>query len=172
MGILDGNPKHQPMHYGEVFNVWEVSMMAKGTVSCYQVYLNHAGDKDLKQILEDLIDQAKTEIKECDKLLTDNGVVPAPIMADRPAVNLEDIPPGARFVDQEIGAKLAADTAAGLAACSAIMGMSIREDIGALFAKYHATKTALGVRILRMNKEKGWLVPPPLHVEHPVEEKA
>ena len=39
------------------------------------------------------------------------------------------------------------------------MGMSIREDIGALFAKYHLTKTALGVRILQMNKEKGWLIP-------------
>ncbi|OZB96027.1 DUF3231 family protein [Paenibacillus sp. XY044] len=172
MGILDGNPKHEPMHYGEVFHVWEASMLAKGAVSCYQAYLNHAGDKDLKQIIEDLIDQAKTEIKECDKLLTDNGIVPSPMMADRPAVKLEDIPPGARFADQEIGAKLAADASLGLIACSTIMGISFREDIGALFAKYHTAKAALGVRILRMIKEKGWLIPPPLHLEHSVGEKA
>ena len=53
----------------------------------------------------------------------------------------------------------------GLVACSQVMGQSIREDIGALFAKYHLTKTALGLRILNMSKEKGWLIPPPLQVE-------
>ena len=48
MGILSGNPKDEPMHYGEIFSVWETSMLAKGMVSCYEAYLNHAGDKDLK----------------------------------------------------------------------------------------------------------------------------
>ncbi len=170
MGILSGNPKDEPMHYGEIFSVWEASMMAKGMVSCYEAYLNHAGDKDLKKILEDLIQQSKLEIKECDKLLTDNGILPAPGLPERPPVKLEDIPPGARFADMEIAAKIAADTAMGLVACSKIMGMCIREDIGALFAKYHLTKTAFGVRILEMNKEKGWLVPPPLQVKRPEEQ--
>ncbi|PCK72343.1 hypothetical protein PL1_2740 [Paenibacillus larvae subsp. larvae B-3650] len=45
------------------------------------------------------------------------------------------------------------------------MGTSIREDIGALFAKYHTTKAALALRILKMSKEKGWLIPPPLQVK-------
>lgn len=29
MGILSGNPKDEPLHYGEVFSIWEASMMAK-----------------------------------------------------------------------------------------------------------------------------------------------
>ncbi|MFD3257319.1 DUF3231 family protein [Paenibacillus lentus] len=170
MGILSGNPKDEPMHYGEIFSVWQASMMAKGMVSCYQAYHNHAGDEELKQILQDLTDQAKLEIKECDALLTDNGIAPSPTLPERPPVKLEDIPAGARFMDPEIAAKIAADTALGLVTCSQIMGQSIREDIGALFAKYHLTKTALGVRILQMNKEKGWLIPPPLQVKRPIEE--
>lgn len=170
MGILDGNPKDEPMHYGEVFSVWEASKTAKGTVSCYQAYLNHAGDKELKKILDDLIDQAKLEIKECDALLTDNGIAPAPVLPERPDAKLEDIPIGARFMDQEIAAKIAVETAVGLVACSSIIGQCIREDIGALFAKYHATKMALGLRILRLSKEKGWLIPPPLQIKRPVEE--
>lgn len=170
MGILSGNPKDEPMHYGEVFSVWQASMMAKGMVSCYQAFHNHAGDEELKKILQDLIDQAKLEIKECDALLTDNGIAPSPALPERPPVKLEDIPAGARFTDPEIGAKIAADTALGLVNCSQIMGQSIREDIGALFAKYHLAKTALGVRILQMNKNKGWLIPPPLQVKRPVEE--
>ncbi|GAB6990562.1 DUF3231 family protein [Paenibacillus pini] len=165
MGILSDNPKDEPMHYGEIFSVWQASTIAKGMVSGYQAFLNHAGDKDLKKILNDLIDQAKQEIKECDTLLTDNGIAPSPALPERPQVNLEDIPVGARFTDPEIAAKIAADTSLGLVACSQVMGQSIRVDIGALFAKYHLAKTAIGVRILEMTKEKGWLVPPPLQVK-------
>ncbi|MGM1019660.1 MAG: DUF3231 family protein [Bacillota bacterium] len=167
MGILSGNPKNEPMHYGEIYTVWQFSTLAKGSVSFYQAFLNHAGDKELKKVLENLIDQAKLEIKECDTLLTDNGIAPAPTMPERPPVKLEDIPAGARFTDPEIAAKIALDTSVSLASCSQAMGQSIREDIGALFAKYHLTKTALGVRILQMNKEKGWLIPPPLQIKRP-----
>ncbi|MEY9091887.1 DUF3231 family protein [Paenibacillus sp. RC84] len=167
MGILSGNPKDEPMHYGEIFSVWQASMVAKGAVSCYQAFLNHAGDKDLKKLLDAQIDQAKLEIKECDKLLTDNGIATTPQLPDRPSVKLEDIPVGARFTDPEIAAKISADTALGLVACSQVMGQSIREDIGALFAKYHVTKTALGFKILQLSKEKGWLLPPPLQIKRP-----
>lgn len=170
MGILSGNPKDEPLHYGEIFGVWAASMAARGAVSCYQTYLNHAGDEELKKVLNDLIDQAKQEIKECDTLLSDNGIPTAPIMPEKPPVKLEDIPAGARFTDPEIAAKIATDTSAGLVACSQVMGQSIREDVGALFAKYHLSKAALGVKILQMNKEKGWLIPPPLQIQRPESE--
>ncbi|MFD1957267.1 DUF3231 family protein [Paenibacillus thailandensis] len=166
MGILSGNPKEQPLHFGEISGLWAASMAAKGAVSCYQAYMSHSGDKDLKKILEDLIDQARLEIKECDALLTENGVLPAPALPERPPVKWEDIPPGARFSDPEIAAKIAADNSICLAAFSQNIGQAIREDVAALFAKYHLTKTALSARILQMNKDKGWLVPPPLHVKH------
>ncbi|KRF03397.1 hypothetical protein ASG89_23455 [Paenibacillus sp. Soil766] len=167
MGILSGNPKDEPLHYGEIFSCWQASTVAKGAVSCYQAYLNHSGDKELKKILDDLIDQAKLEIKELDKILVENGLAPIPAFPERPSVKLEDIPVGARFNDPEISAIIAADTSLGLVACSQAMGQAIREDIGALFAKYHITKTALGLKILEMSKEKGWLIPPPLQIKRP-----
>jgi hypothetical protein len=167
MGILSGSPKDEPMHYGEISNVWEFSMVAKGALSGYQAFHNHAGDKDLKNVLNDLMDQAKQEIKECDTLLNDNGIAPAPGLPERPQVKLEDIPVGARFTDPEIAAALAADVALSLVACSAVIGSSIREDIIALFTKYHSIKLTTGAQILRMNKEKGWLIPPPLQVKRP-----
>ncbi|BBI32827.1 DUF3231 family protein [Cohnella abietis] len=167
MGILSGNPKDEPMHYGEISSLWSASTVAKGIVSFYQGYLNHAGDKDLKKLIVDYIDQAKQEIKEIDEILQDNGIVAAPMMADRPKVNLEDIPVGARFTDQEITAALSADTAVGLVACSGAMAMSMREDIGVLFAKYHVARSLLGNKTLKLLKEKGWLIPPPLLVKRP-----
>ncbi|CDN41207.1 Uncharacterized protein YvdQ [Paenibacillus sp. P22] len=167
MSILGGNPKDEPLHYGEIFAIWTYSVGAKGMVSAYQAFLSHAGDKDLRKILENLIEQAKKEAKEVDVLLTANGIAPAPALPERPPVNLEDIPVGARFSDPEIAAALSMDIAAGLVSCSQAMGMSIREDVGALFLKYHTVKAADGVKILEMNKEKGWLIPPPLQVKRP-----
>lgn len=167
MGILSGNPKHEPLHYGEVFDLWAFSAKAKGCVSVYRAYVYHAGDKDLKQILSDLINQAELEAKECDSILLDNGIVPPPDLPPRPEAKLEDIPIGARITDQEISPLIAADTAASMAACSAMAGKSIREDVGALFIKYHATKTVIGLKILELSKENGWLVPPPLHMQKP-----
>lgn len=142
-------------------------MAAKGCISAYRALRYHAGDADLKKIIEDAINQAELEVSECDEILNHNGIVPAPDLPDRPETKLEDIPVGARFADQEIAPMVSADLAAGLVACSQIMGKSIREDIGALFAKYHTTKAALGLKALRLSKEKGWLIPPPLQMKRP-----
>lgn len=36
-----------------------------------------------------------------------------------------------------------------------------------MFGQFYATKAQFGSRLLRMNKEKGWLIPPPLHMDTP-----
>lgn len=167
MGILGGNPKEEPLHFGEVFDVWAFSMKAKGCISVYQAYEYHAGDNDLKNILKDLINQAELEVKECDQILTQNGVAPSPSLPARPETKLEDIPVGARITDPEIASLASTDIAASMVACSQVMGKSIREDIGLLFGKYHITKAALGLKMLQLSKEKGWLIPPPLLIKRP-----
>lgn len=80
---------------------------------------------------------------------------------------MEDIPAGAKFNDPEISAALSADLAAGLVGCSQAMGTSIREDIALMYGQFHASKALIGGKLLRLNKNKGWLVPPPLHVNYP-----
>ncbi|PYI53052.1 DUF3231 family protein [Paenibacillus flagellatus] len=167
MGILSGNPKDEPLHYGEIYALWQCSSGAKLATSCYRTHLVHAGDDDLKKMLNEAIDQCGKEIEECDALLKANGIAPAPAMPEKPEAKLEDIPPGARLTDPEIAASLGIDFAGGLTMFSQAMAQSIREDVGALFAKYHATKTAMALKLLRLNKDKGWLVPPPLQVKRP-----
>lgn len=68
-------------------------------------------------------------------------------------------------MDNEIAAKISANIAAGLITCSTMMGQAIREDIALLFGRFHGKKAVLGGKFLRLNKEKGWLVPPPLHLQ-------
>lgn len=165
MGILSGNPKNEPMHYGEVFGTWSFLFTSHACVAAYQTMLNHAGDKDLKELIHEAIRSCQEEIKEIEDLLKENGVGLPPAPPERPVADLESIPVGARFMDNEIAAKISADIAAGLIACSTIMGEAIREDIGMLFGRLHGKKATLGVKFLRLTKEKGWLIPPPLHIQ-------
>lgn len=163
MGMFSGNPKDEPMHYGEVFGAWSFLATAKGTIAGYQTHLNHAGDRDLQKLLEEAIRGGQQEIEEIEELLKANGVGLPPAPPERPYANLDDIPAGARFADQEIAAMLAANVSAGLVACSTMMGQTIREDIAMMFGQFHMQKSTLGGKVLRLNKEKGWLVSPPLH---------
>src|SRR5690625_1275545 len=164
MGILDGNPQKEPMHYGEVFGAWSYLLGVKSMIASYQTCVNHTGDGDLKNLLEEAIQMAKEEEKEVEALLKENGVAIPPAPPERAEANLDDIPTGARMMDPEIGAMLSTNTAKGLIACSTIMGESIREDIGLLFGRFHLDRAKFGLKALRLMKEKGWLVPPPLHV--------
>ncbi|KAB7707213.1 DUF3231 family protein [Bacillus aerolatus] len=168
MGILSGNPKSEPMHYGEVFGVWSAALAANGMVACYQTMLNHAGDAQLRKLVEEAIGQAQTEVKQLEELLKENGIGLPPAPPERPQADVNSIPAGARFQDPEISAAISRDIAAGLTACSAMVGQCIREDIAAMFLQFHNQKSALGGRFLQLNKEKGWLVPPPLHHGEPM----
>ncbi|MEO4054376.1 DUF3231 family protein [Solibacillus sp. CAU 1738] len=167
MGILSGNPKDEPLHYGEVFGVWTNLATNYGMIAGYQTFYNHTGDEDLRKIIEDIIQGAREEVKQLEKILKVNGVGLPPAPPERPLARLEDIPPGAKFNDPEISAALSANLAAGLMACSQAMGMSTREDIGLMYGQFHMNTAQLGARLLRLNKTKGWLVPPPLHVDYP-----
>ncbi|AXI08106.1 hypothetical protein CUC15_03600 [Oceanobacillus zhaokaii] len=166
MGIMDGNPKNEPMHYGEVIGTWSFVQANNGLISMYGAFVNHAGDQDLIGLLEEAINKMQSENQEIEKLLKDNGVVPPPSLPGRPQANLEEIPAGARFMDPEISAILSVNVGQGLVSCSAVMGQCLREDIAMMFGKYHTEKALFGAKLLRLNKEKGWIIPPPLQVEN------
>lgn len=54
MGILTGNPKDEPLHYGEVFNIWTSLATGYSMIAGYQTFYNHAGDQELKKLLKTL----------------------------------------------------------------------------------------------------------------------
>ncbi|MEZ2369320.1 DUF3231 family protein [Bacillus sp. RCC_6_1] len=167
MGILSGNPQNEPLHYGEVFDIWSALLTAQGAIAGYQVYINHTGDEELKKFLDNLIENdMNLEVEELKTLLKVNGVALPPAPPERPNASIEDIPPGARINDAEIAAAVSASLAAGLVTCSQVMGKCLREDVGMLFGQFHMKKAQAGVALLRLSKKKGWVVLPPLHVKN------
>lgn len=166
MGILSVNPQDEPLHYGEVFALWSSLSAAKGALDGYQVFINHTGDQDLKAFLKEVIESSiKPSIKEIEEVLLQNDIEVPPTPAERPEADLEQIPVGARFQDAQIAYMVAADMAAGIVASSQGMSQSIREDVGLLFGQMGAKKAKDSAALLKIMKDKGWLIPPPLHHE-------
>ncbi|MDF2606295.1 MAG: hypothetical protein K0S34_485 [Bacillales bacterium] len=163
MGILDGNPKKEPLHYGEVFSIWSYLVGLNASLVLYQLLINHTGDEDLINLLKDKIHTVKGHSEELEEILKENGVELPEKPAEKPICDRDNIPVGAKFNDPEVAASVEREIIAGLIACSGIMGMSIREDIALLFEGYHTTVAQYGLRLLRIKKDKGWLVVPPLH---------
>lgn len=163
MGVLSGFPQDEPMHYGEVFSTWTYVMTTNGAIGQYQMLINHVGDDDLKKLLQETVEKGQAAVKEVSTLLKENGVALPPSMPEPPTADLNEIPIGARFQDAAVSAATSAEIALGLVTCSQIMGQSIREDIAMMFGQFHTEMATLGAKFLKLNKEKGWLIPPPLH---------
>nr|WP_097156698.1 DUF3231 family protein [Bacillus oleivorans] len=167
MGVLSGSPQNEPLHYGEVFAIFSFLAAAKGKIAGYQTLKNHTGDEDLKKLLADSIQDMKREEEKLEEILKVNGIALPPAPPERPYATIESIPAGARINDPEVSAMVSADIAAGLIACSQAIAQSVREDIAMMFGQFHMTKAQYGAKLLRLNKEKGWLIPPPLHLNTP-----
>ncbi len=166
MGILSGNPQKEPLHYGEVYGLYTQLTVAKAALDGYQVYYNHTGDEDLKEFIKDVIkDSIKPSIEEIEKVLLANDIPAPPTPAERPSVDVEQIPAGARLLDVQVAYAIARDIATGLTAMSTLISQCIREDIALMLTQQSAKSLKHGAALLRIMKEKGWLVPPPLHME-------
>ncbi|MEK5040133.1 DUF3231 family protein [Sporosarcina sp. FSL K6-3457] len=165
MGIMNGNPKDEPMHYGEVIGTWAFIGANNGLISGYEAFVNHAGDDELIKLLEEAVKMMKAENKALEQILKDNGVTPPPALPGRPKAKSQEIPVGAKFSDPEISAAVSINVGQGLVSCSQVMGQCLREDIAMMFGKYIAERAMFGLKMLRLNKEKGWVIPPPLHNE-------
>lgn len=163
MALLGGKTKEEPMHYGEVFALWQHSIKGKATVNGFKGFRPHTEDKDLKKLLDEFIEQMENETAEVDKLLLENGVTPAPnALPERPQVEHYDIPPGVRCTDTLITAIMGLSFTRGLNECCQAMCIAVREDVGVMFLKYLTQKALLGNKLMKLTKKKGWVVSPPV----------
>ncbi|MDZ5470472.1 DUF3231 family protein [Bacillus sp. 31A1R] len=166
MGIFSGKPQDQPLHSGEVFNLWTHLHATKAYLVTLQVLINHTGDHDLKVLLEDLLENCiKQEEQQSEAILKTNGIRLPPAPPARPDVQVEDIPAGARFNDPEIALLVQKELLAGKIACSYISSIATREDIAQMYGEFHVQKAEYEEKLLKISKEKGWLVLPPLNLK-------
>ncbi len=163
--MLNQNQQTEPYHSGEIYHLWDFLLTTKEYLVTLQVLNNHAGDKDLKDLLDDLTENGYTpEEEQVESILSNAGIRLPPAPPDRPNVNVEDIPAGARFNDPEIASLVQKELLNGKMICSYIMGICVHEDIKSLFGEFHTLKEEYDVKLANIRKEKGWVVPPPINI--------
>jgi|SRR5699024_6028350 hypothetical protein len=166
MGMFEGKPQEEPFHSGEIYHLWSYLYSTKATLVTLQVLTNHTGDHDLQTLLEDLTENSFTqEEQQVEAILKETGIRLPPAPPDRPNVEIQDIPAGARFNDAEIAGLVQKELMTGRLLCSYIIGIAIREDIVELFEEFHTQKSEYENKLLNITKEKGWLVSPPINVK-------
>lgn len=158
--------KEHPFHSGEVYHLWNYLYDTKHLLVFLQVWINHCGDEELKNYLEDLTESCIVQEEEnVEGILKDAGIRLPPAPPDRPHVEVEDIPAGARLNDTEIFFIVQHVLMQQRATSSFITGISIREDIRSMFGEFHSQQEEYEEKLLALAKEKGWLVMPPINIK-------
>lgn len=166
MGKQNMNPENLPLHAGEVFHLWSYLFDAKEYLVTLQVFINHTEDEDLNTFLDDLYENSLTpEEQQVESLLKETGIRLPPSPPDRPNVELQDIPAGARFNDPEIASLVKRELISSRVMCSYITGIASREDIAEMFEEFHTLRAEYEGKLLKITKEKGWFVPPPINIK-------
>src|SRR5690625_7287617 len=109
-----------------------------------QILINHTGDNDLKAFLEDLLENSFTqEADQTETILKEAGIRLPPAPPDRPNVELQDIPAGARFNDAEIADLVKKELMTGKITCRYKMRIVIREDIEDMIDDFYTHKETI-----------------------------
>ncbi|MCM3739332.1 DUF3231 family protein [Oceanobacillus luteolus] len=160
------NKQEDPFHTGEVYHLWNYLYRTKNLLVTMQVLINHAGDNDLKTYAEELVESCLIQEEQAvEGILKEAGIRLPPAPPDRPNVEVEDIPAGARFHDPEIATIIQKELMSTRAESSYVTGIALREDLRTMFGEFHDQQEEYEQKLVNIAKEKGWLVLPPINIK-------
>lgn len=159
-----GELEEEPLNHGEVFAIWRYLTFVNGALIEYQTFLNHVGDKDLKAYLDEITSgPIRYLIREFEAILKAKGIALPPAPPEKPFTSFDTIPEGARVGDREIVAAIFRNISFALMILSQVIPLCTHEDLKNVFSEIFIMMKNYDAIILKMRKDKGWLLQPPLH---------
>ncbi|CAG7620222.1 hypothetical protein PAESOLCIP111_02258 [Paenibacillus solanacearum] len=166
--FLDG--EKPPLNAAEVMNLWFYLTATEQTLRGEQVSFNIVHDPELREVLEDMINNVHNPIRtELTQFLREEGVPLPQSTPEKPIGDFRSIPEGSRLSDEECANLMLFNLVLGVNYACRGMTESVRADVAARFAKYLAMKMALAMKLKNVASKKGWLMQPPaFHPERPL----
>lgn len=159
--FLDG--EKPPLNAGEVMNLWFYLTATEQTLRGEQVSFNIVHDPELREALEDVINNVHNPIyKELTQFLREEGVSLPQSTPEKPIGDYRDIPEGSRLSDEECANLLQFNIILGINYACRGMTESVRADVAARFAKYLTMKMTFAIKLKNLASKKGWLKQPPI----------
>ncbi len=160
--FVDG--EKNPLHVGEVMNLWFYLHGTEQTLRYDQHAYNLAQDPDLREKIMDIIENVhRPMIKELTQFFKDEGIPLPDVGAEKLTGDYKALPEGARMNDEEIANLIAYNLVVGITSATRGLTESVRSDVGYLFAKYHMMKVTFSLTFKTLMMEKGWLRMPPYY---------
>lgn len=154
--------KKPPLNVGEVMNLWFYLTATEQTMRGEQVSFNIVQDLQLRDKIEDVINNVHLPIRhELKEFLKKEGVPLPKTTPEKSVGDFRTIPDNAKLSDEEVAHLLSFNIVLGINYACRGLTESVRPDVAALFAKFQMKKLAFSVTLKKLMQEKGWLLAPP-----------
>ncbi|WP_175631805.1 DUF3231 family protein [Virgibacillus siamensis] len=160
LNALTDNNK-DPLHMGEVMACWTYLAFVGNIITYEEVGLNSITDPELKEMVKDALNIAKTHKKELTEFMKKEGIALPSLPETKPKSDPGAIPPGAKLTEDELINTLEINFVFAADTCAASASQCLRTDVGLMFLKFQTDKFALGFRAKELMRRKGWLKIPP-----------
>ncbi|BFT68842.1 DUF3231 family protein [Paenibacillus sp. P36] len=158
--FLDG--EKPPLNVGEVMNLWFYFTATDQTMRGEQVSFNITEDPELKEKLQEVINDVHRPIlDEITAFLKKEGIPMPEASPDKPVGDFRHIPVGSKLSDEEIASLLSFNLVLGINYGSRGLTEAVRPDVAALFAKFQMKKMIFSLTFKDLLMRKGWLKTPP-----------
>ncbi|MFB9328034.1 DUF3231 family protein [Paenibacillus aurantiacus] len=159
-----GDGKKPPLHVGEVMNLWFYLTATEQTLRGEQVSYNTAQDQELRDKIEDVINNVHLPIREELKDFLRSEGVPLPnATPDKSIGDFRAMPENAKLSDEEIANLLSFNIVLGINYACRGLTEATRPDVASMFAKFQMKKAAFALTFRQLMTEKGWLLVPPAY---------
>lgn len=156
------NKPQKPLHVGEVMTLWRIAAAFEDGRTIILGLLNHTADTELKRYLESYISDFevpwRTRVK---RFMKDEGISLPPATTDKAKADVRQVPPGAKFEDEEIATLVAAKLYAGIQVVQAGLLECLRYDLGELLLGLEAAAYRQAFVLRETMEKRGWLKVPP-----------
>lgn len=160
--FMDG--EKPPLNVGEVMNLWFYLTATEQTMRGEQVSFNIVEDEELRDKLEDVINNVHRPIfEELTAFLQAEGVPLGEMTPDKPIGDFRHIPEGSKLSDAEIASLLSFNIVLGINYACRGMTESVRPDVAAMFARFQIKKLTFSIVLKDLLVKKGWLKVPPTY---------
>ncbi|HLN60794.1 MAG TPA: DUF3231 family protein [Symbiobacteriaceae bacterium] len=154
--------KDEPLHVGEVMHLWKILASLEEGRSILQGMLNHTPDPELKRYLESfLTDYVGPWVDRLKHFMQDHGI-PLPLATtEKPKANEADIPPGAKFSDEEIAGLIAAKLVAGTGFVQQGLLECLNYELATMLLELEVSHYRQAFVLRETMERRGWLKRPP-----------
>lgn len=159
---VDNEPKSRP-HIGEAMGCWLYYTAIAEEITVLEASLNTSTDDELLSLIRRSLNLAQHQKQILEKFMIEEGVPLAPIAQSKPKSDPNSVPLGVKVTDDEIANFIGIKVASNIVMCSTNISQCVRNDIGLMWARFHAEKMIFGMEVKTAMRKRGWIKVPPYY---------